>query len=96
MHSALSERVDELHLDQRLTTSVYLAATGRKVRRSDHIELTDVSERVASGDLKRLVDIGLLEAVGEKRGRYYVASPEVREIRMMCREARTVIPDPFG
>jgi len=94
--TALSERVDELDLDQRLTTSVYLAATGRKVRRSDHIELTDVSERVASGDLKRLVDIGLLEAVGEKRGRYYAASPEVREIRSRCREARTIIPDPFG
>ncbi|MEM1332475.1 MAG: Fic family protein [Actinomycetota bacterium] len=93
--TALSTRVDELGLDQRLTSSVYLAATGRKVRRNDHIELAEVSERVASADLKRLVDIGLLNAVGEKRGRYYIASPEVVEIRASCRETQVTIADPF-
>ncbi len=94
--SALADRVDELGLDQRLTSSVYLAATGRRVRRHDHIEFAEVSDRVASADLKRLVDIGLLNAVGEKRGRYYVASPEVTEIRASCREPQVTIADPFA
>lgn len=37
----------------------------------------EISDQVASRDLKVLVDRGLLEATGERRGRYYTASKEV-------------------
>jgi hypothetical protein len=41
----------------------------------------EVSNNLASRDLKQMVDAGLLEARGERRGRHYVASEEIRIIR---------------
>ena len=93
---AVASAVARANLDERATYAVYLAAVGRKVRRSDHIEFSEVSERVASSDLKRLVDAGLLGAVGEKRGRFYVASARVRNMRDATRVPRDTIPDPFS
>lgn len=47
----------------------------------------EISDQSASRDLKAMVDLGLLEAVGERRARYYLAGDEVRgrwkEIRAM-------------
>ena len=39
-------------LDERNMGSLYNAAVGLRVRRPDHIEYADVSERVATSDLK--------------------------------------------
>ena len=61
-------------LDERNMDSLFDAAMGYRVRRHQHIAAAEVSERVASADLRRMVDAGLLRAVGERRGRYYVAS----------------------
>jgi hypothetical protein len=75
--------------------TVYLAAVGRKARRSDHLEFSNVSERVASSDRKKLVDADLLDAVGEKRGRHYIAHASVRNMRDAVRQPRASIIDPF-
>ena len=91
----VSAAVESAGLDERMAYSVYLAASGRRVRRVDHIEFSDVSERVASSDLKRLVDEGLLEAVGEKRGRHYVVSSEVDNLRNAARIDRRRVTGPF-
>ncbi|MBV9738619.1 MAG: Fic family protein [Hyphomicrobiales bacterium] len=56
------------------------AIFGYRVRNQRHREHNELSEVVASRDLKRLTELGLLEAVGEKRGRYYVAAPPLKEI----------------
>jgi Fic family protein len=91
----VSEAVESSGLDERMVYSVYLAAVGRRVKRSDHIEFSEVSEGVASSDLKRLVDAGLLDAVGEKRGRHYVASTRVKNLRDAVRVDRRRPTDPF-
>jgi Fic family protein len=91
----VSGAVESSGLDERMVYSVYLAAVGRRVKRSDHIEFSEVSERVASSDLKRLVDAGLLDAVGEKRGRHYVASTRVKNLRDAVRVDRRRPTDPF-
>ena len=44
---------------------LYNAAMGFRVRRSDHIDYAEVSERVATSDLKKMVDRGFLTAIGE-------------------------------
>ncbi len=93
--AALDERRSQLGLDERNLSTLYRAAVGSRVDRSDHLEGANVSERVASADLKRMVDAGLLEAVGEKRGRYYNASKELLALRSSLIEAPTPIPDPF-
>ena len=63
------------------------------MRRSDHIDYADVSERVATSDLRKLVDSGFLEAVGERRGRYYVASARLRSL---ADRKPPAIDRPFG
>ncbi len=83
-------------MDERNMGSLYNAAMGFRVRRSDHIAYAAVSERVASSDLKKIVDLGFLVAVGERRGRYYRASDRLRQLRLAVRSERPPITDPFG
>ena len=70
------------------------AAFGR-VRNSSYRVSADVSNNLASRDLKILADAGLLIPDGEKRGRFYVAGPRVAEIRRRFRLPRAV-DDPFA
>ena len=83
-------------LQKRTIASLYSAATGLRVRRPDHVRYADVSERVATSDLTRMVDVGLLKAVGERRGRHYVAGNRLRRLRHSIQEERQPIPDPFN
>ena len=83
----------QARLDERNMGSMYNAAMGFRVRRSDHMAYADVSERVATSDLRRLVDLGFLETVGERRGRYYVATDRLSSL---SERERPSIPAPFG
>jgi hypothetical protein len=49
--------------------------------------MAEVTEQIASRDLKILVDSGLLEPRGEKRGRFYVTTPYLRQWRVETRQA---------
>jgi Fic family protein len=57
----------------------------------------DVSDLKASRDLKAMVDNGLVEAVGERRGRYYLAGDPLIELRRKVRADRPAKAhdDPF-
>ena len=50
---------------------------------------------MAGRDLKALADAGLLQAVGERRGRFYVASQAVLALEQSIRQPRLPIEDPF-
>jgi Fic family protein len=60
------------------------AAFNYKVRNGRYRQENNISDVVASRDLKRLTDLGLLMPVGEKRGRYYVAAKPLKEMRAHC------------
>jgi len=99
--SRLWEAIDAVRLDhgldERNMGTLYAAAWGLRVRRSTHLGYAiDISERAATSDLQRLVDVGLLIAIGERRGRYYVASDQLAEMRAATREPHRHIPDPFA
>jgi len=64
----------------RTTIGVAEAALGYKLRNATYRKSVDVSDISASRDLRALVDAGLLEPRGEKRGRYYIASERTRKI----------------
>lgn len=83
-----------LGLNSRMMNAVSDAAFGYKVRNSSYRKLADISDEVASKDLRTLVEKGFLTAQGERRGRYYIASPRLREVTMSVREKR-VQTDPF-
>ncbi|MFL4973386.1 MAG: Fic family protein [Microvirga sp.] len=78
----------ELGLPERCELVLMDATFGYKVRNQRHREQNDLSEVVASRDLRRLTDLGLLEAIGEKRGRYYVAGKPLEEIAEKCADRR--------
>lgn len=82
-------------LPDRMVGALVNAAFGLRIKNTNYRIAADVSENVASRDLKALVDSGLLVASGEKRGRYYEASAPIRSIRERCREPKENI-DPFA
>jgi Fic family protein len=81
-------------LNERSLPAVVDAAFGYRIRRSHYLVSAEVSEQVASRDLKDLVDQGLLLPKGETRGRIYTGSEMLHEIYMRNYEPRTNV-DPF-
>lgn len=84
--------VHGLNLPTRCEMPLVDAAYGRRITRPSYIneasltEPKEVTEFVASCDLRRLSDLGLLLPHGEKRGRYYLGSLEIRRIRESVRD----------
>lgn len=91
----LDAEVKRHGLPDRMVGALVNAAFGLRIKNTNYRIAADVSENVASRDLKELVDSGLLIASGEKRGRYYEASTPIRSIRERCREPKENI-DPFA
>ncbi|HEX5184244.1 MAG TPA: Fic family protein [Allosphingosinicella sp.] len=90
----VSEVVRAQRLPERVEEPLLDAAFGYKVRNNTYRENQDISDVVASRDLKRLCELGYLEPVGEKRGRYYIAAPLLREIAARSRDTRRA-EDPY-
>ncbi len=84
--SLLVEEVERLHLPERVVLALFDAANGFRVRNSVYHEHAEVSEYAGGRDLKRLVDVGLLEPMGEKRGRFYRASGRLLDLAVPARE----------
>jgi Fic family protein len=79
------EKLRQTHsLPERVEAVLMDAAFNYNVRNARYREESKISDVVASRDLKRLCDLGLLMPVGEKRGRYYVAAEPLKEIRARC------------
>lgn len=90
----LEQEVGKRGLPERTIGALADAAIGLRVRNSTYRSFADVSENVASRDLKALVDAGLLEPHGERRGRWYQRSPPLAKLAEKFRE-EGAIPDPF-
>jgi Fic family protein len=92
----LEEKIKALSLADRSIYALSDAAMGYHVRSSHYRKVAEVSNVVASRDLSALVRAGLLVASGEKRGRIYKASPDLREMYIKIRSDEPKgIPDPF-
>ena len=82
-------------LNDRLMFALSDAAFGWRVRNSGYRKHIDVSEEVAGKDLRLLVENGYLIPQGEKRGRVYVASPHLQQLRASSRSEKGLLTDPF-
>lgn len=83
-------------LPDRLLFAISDAAIGYRVRNASYRKLAEVSDILASRDLKNAVDAGLLIPSGERRGRIYVGSPQIRGIFDKIKSERIKrVPDPF-
>lgn len=92
---ALEAEAKKHKLSERTMMALMDAGLGYKVRNATYRSAAEVSDQVASRDLKLLVLCGLLTATGVKRGRHYTASDLVKQIRESTREPKG-IADPFG
>jgi len=70
------------------------AALGFRVRNATYRTAAEISDPLASRDLRALVDAGLLVPQGERRGRHYVAGEWLVQARAATR-AKKVTTDPF-
>lgn len=99
----LEKVVAENRLPERTLAALYDAAFGYRVRRGTYVaELIsadeEVTEATATRDLKALYDADLLDAHGDKRGRYYTAAGTLRQLGARAREMRAPkdVTDPFA
>jgi Fic family protein len=86
--------VDEMGLPDRMVSPLVDAASGFRVRNAMYRKAAEISENLASRDLKSLVDHALLVAQGESRGRFYAAAPRLRALHDACYEEFSAF-DPF-
>jgi Fic family protein len=90
----LSKLAATFGLPDRMQIAMMDATFGYKVRNSRYRQENNISDVVASRDLKRLSDIGLINPIGEKRGRHYTAAAPLIEIMNKCRD-RTKAGNPY-
>jgi Fic family protein len=76
----IEEEIRRRGINERATVSLAEAAYGFQVRNATYRNNADVSDALASKDLKELVDAGLLVPHGERRGRYYTAGPAIEAL----------------
>lgn len=76
----LEELAERRSFADRLIPLMFDASIGFRVRNATYRAMHDdeITEGTASRDLKQLVDAGLLVPHGEKRGRYYAGSDQLR------------------
>lgn len=90
-------------LPERSAAALMDAAYGLRIRRGSYrtaVETAtgdEISLQTATRDLQAMADHGLLEPVGERRNRYYLAGREPTELRKRVRTARRseAEDDPF-
>lgn len=95
VYTDLEREVRAVGLPPRTALGLLEAAFGAKVRNASYRVSADVSNNLASRDLKQLVDSGLLVARGERRGRHYVAAEKILDIRQRHRQPKAY-DDPFA
>jgi Fic family protein len=95
--TALETIVAERRLPERAISVLFNASMGFRIRNATYRPMADVSELVASRDLRALVDAGLLIAQGERRGRFYIRSQRLAEMDAKIRQRRPAKSreDPF-
>jgi Fic family protein len=90
------ERIShEQGLLDRMQISMVDAAFGFRIRAGRYQEENQVSDVVASRDLRKLSELGYLQPVGEKRGRYYVRGKPLEEIYKRARVDDVRAADPY-
>ncbi|HET8639015.1 MAG TPA: Fic family protein [Solirubrobacterales bacterium] len=101
--NASLELAQKNRLPERSAAGVMDAALGLRIRRGSYrssaeaVTGEEISDQTASRDLKAMVDLGLLDPIGERRARFYVASEQVKVLWHAIRSKRPPkeTSDPF-
>lgn len=102
--NSCAELAESNGLPERCAAGLMDAALGLRIRRKIYRSSAEaavgeeLSDLTSSRDLKAMVDRGLLQAVGERRARYYLAGDTLTSLREQIRSERTprAEDDPFA
>lgn len=86
VYEAIAKIIKDRGLHERMAFALMDGALGLRVRAGQYKQENDLSDVVASRDLRRLCDEELMVPHGEKRGRYYLGS---QAIIKMARAAKS-------
>ncbi len=91
--SELDRSREKHRLPERTISPLFDAAIGLRVRNSSYRSMLrgydeDISNQLATSDLRAMVQAGLLRQMGAKRGTYYQAAPPLTEIYAAVRRNR--------
>jgi Fic family protein len=88
----------QARISDRSIPTLFDASMGFRIRNSTYRMSADVSEMVASRDLKHLVEAGMLEPQGERRGRLYTRTDILAAVDRQVRADRPAksLDDPFA
>ena len=92
----LTQEARRLALPERSVPALFNASLPFRLRNADYRELAEVNDNIAGRDLSRLVEVGLLAARGERRGRLYVATPALLALNNSILAERRPVEDPFA
>ena len=93
-YELLETELTRHRLPDRTLDALYTATLGYRLRRSSYAFQTGIDGRTASRDFKALTDAGLLQAVGETRGRHYVLGPTLAAVHANVEPGGAVV-DPY-
>ena len=93
--NALLDLIRRHGFPDRVFDPLFDTSMGLSVRRPGYVRRSQIEERTASRDFKALVDVGLLEARGNTRGRFYIAAGPIAELAAASRRRRQRLTDPY-
>jgi hypothetical protein len=82
-------------LPERTIDAMFDAVLGYRVRRGGYLKRVQVTEQTATRDLAALAETGVLTALGNGRGRYYIAGAPLKLIQDDTRARRKPLHDPY-
>lgn len=94
VYGDIAQLIRQHDLPERVENALIDGAYGYRIRNSGYRQAADVSEVVASRDLRRLCELGYLTAIGEKKGRFYRGSEQLQKLREKYRQTAR-IDDPY-
>lgn len=94
--TVLEKRAQQARLPERALMALYPAAIRLKVRRTTYEKEAEIEWGTANRDLRIMVDAGLLTPIGETKGRYYVATQELLDLRKNVIGDRKRIENPYA
>lgn len=97
LHEWIDAEISQRGLPERSAGPLFLAAFGYRITNETYRSEADTSSATATRDLRALTDSGLLAAHGEKRGRWYAATPDLRDRsrRVFQRVSKAARFDPY-
>lgn len=94
LYAGIIELIKHHALHERMALPMFDAALGLSLTNARYQGDAQVTFHIASRDLKKLSELGLLDAQGETRARRYSAGPELRALRKKYRTQKPLV-DPY-